>query len=435
MRNPNTSRIRRSPSPVSDEVGIARISGIFYGPNESRKARIRLWPPSEVTMPHKAPASSSVRVAIKEQVQFPTHQGMVSAQKDRILRIKQSANSPDQCGNLNYRNQYLKQPAFPKTPSQPILPSQPAGIKCRINGKHVRLRAVGEIAADEDGNFYEVQGPRTRPLGELVMDEQGRVFEIHSGNEIQYTGTTKENSKRRSGPKQSGERPDRPAKSDGTGTSNQQTNADAAAPVLPKVKQPQSKVRVQKTQAVQQRAREAPSKAQVNRSRTAQSQEEKSQPCPWPTTAPTAATPQDLDGKSVSSTEQGPAPRCQIPQKYMESLQFKFSREEALYDMKSRLGTLPPESGALVRWLFIYPLRRLKAFTASISSRRPMKKWRAMLKDKGPDDQLWSVTPPRGFSYLPAVRYWAEERLAWAGYEPEHMLLEWEIFWRRKGIS
>jgi hypothetical protein len=40
------------------------------------------------------------------------------------------------------------------------------------------------------------------------------------------------------------------------------------------------------------------------------------------------------------------------------------------------------------------------------------------------DAQRWVVTPPRGFSYHPAVRRWVEETLAQVGYGPERMLLE-----------
>jgi hypothetical protein len=114
-------------------------------------------------------------------------------------------------------------------------------------------------------------------------------------------------------------------------------------------------------------------------------------------------------------------------------LQFKYSREEVLYDMKGLPGTLPPNSGALVRWLFVYPLRLLKALITLISSSGRMKKWRVMLGGKSPDEQLWVVTPPRGFSYHPTARRWAEETLTQAGYDPGHMVVEWEIFWRRKG--
>jgi hypothetical protein len=94
---------------------------------------------------------------------------------------------------------------------------------------------------------------------------------------------------------------------------------------------------------------------------------------------------------------------------------------------------LPPQANVLTRWLFIYPLRLLKVSRSVISSGRRLKKWRAMLKGKSFDDQLWAVTPPRGFSYHPAVRRLAEEMLTQAGHDPERMLVEWEIFWRRKG--
>jgi hypothetical protein len=76
---------------------------------------------------------------------------------------------------------------------------------------------------------------------------------------------------------------------------------------------------------------------------------------------------------------------------------------------------------------------RSKVFRLVISSGRRLKKWRVMLQDKSPDEQLWAVTPPCGFSSHPAVRRWAEEMLTQAGYDPQHMFLEWEIFWRRRG--
>jgi hypothetical protein len=131
--------------------------------------------------------------------------------------------------------------------------------------------------------------------------------------------------------------------------------------------------------------------------------------------------------------ESATTPRHQIPHQYLNPLQFKYSREEVLYDMKSVLGTLPPEAGAVVRWFFIYPLRLLKASITSVMSRRRMKKWRKMLEGRNQDEQLWVVTPPRSFPQHPGVRRWAEERLSQAGYDPRSMFLEWEIFWRRKG--
>jgi hypothetical protein len=153
----------------------------------------------------------------------------------------------------------------------------------------------------------------------------------------------------------------------------------------------------------------------------------------WPVFDPTIARATTSDRPSVSSAEKAATLRNQIPQQYLNPLQFQYSREEVLYDMNGVLGALPPQANALTRWLFIYPLRLLKVFRIVISNGRQLKKWRAMRKGKIPDEQLWAVTPPRGFSYHPAVRRWAEEALIQAGYDPQGMFLEWEIFWRRKG--
>jgi hypothetical protein len=153
----------------------------------------------------------------------------------------------------------------------------------------------------------------------------------------------------------------------------------------------------------------------------------------WPVFDPTVERDNTSGRLSAASTKKDATPRNQIPQQYLNPLQFKYSREEVLYDMQGVLGTLPPESAVLACWFFIYPLRLLKALSTSISSIGRMRKWRAMLEGKSPDEQLWGVTPPRGFSYHPTVRHWAEETLTQAGYDPERILLEWEIFWRRKG--
>jgi len=98
------------------------------------------------------------------------------------------------------------------------------------------------------------------------------------------------------------------------------------------------------------------------------------------------------------------------------------------------LGTLPPQAPALTRWTCIYPLRLLKVLLSVLVSNRRLKKWRVMLGGKSLEHQLWTVTPPRGFAYHPAVRRWAAETLTAAGYDPAHMLAEWEVFWRRKGL-
>lgn len=153
----------------------------------------------------------------------------------------------------------------------------------------------------------------------------------------------------------------------------------------------------------------------------------------WPVFDPTMERDYTSGRPCVASTDKAVTLRHHIPQQYLNPLQFKYSREEVLYDMQGVLGTLPPQSSALTRWMFIYPLRLLNVLLTVISSSGRMKKWRAMLKGKSPDEQLWAVTPPRGFSYHSTVCSWADERLAQAGYDPKYMLVEWEVFWRRKG--
>ncbi len=146
---------------------------------------------------------------------------------------------------------------------------------------------------------------------------------------------------------------------------------------------------------------------------------------------PTAERGTTSGGRPAASTEK--ALRAEIPPEYVNPLQFRYSREEVLYDMKGPFGTLPPDAGTLVRWFLIYPLRLLKVLGVAIASRGRMKKWRAVLERKSADEQLWTNTPPRSFSYNPAVRRWAEQTLILAGYDLKCMLFEWEIFWRRMG--
>jgi hypothetical protein len=153
----------------------------------------------------------------------------------------------------------------------------------------------------------------------------------------------------------------------------------------------------------------------------------------WPVFDPTAERVRNSGGPSVVPKEKRATPQSHIPQKYMNPLQFRYSREEVLYDMRGVLGTLPPNSGALMCWLFVYPLRLLTAVITLIISSGRMKKWRVMLGGMSPDEQLWTIRPPRGFSYHPTVRRWAAETLAQAGYDPKRMLVEWEVFWRQKG--
>jgi hypothetical protein len=153
----------------------------------------------------------------------------------------------------------------------------------------------------------------------------------------------------------------------------------------------------------------------------------------WPVFDPTVEGDSALGRPPVASMKQDVTPRNQIPRQYLNPLQFKYSREEVLYDMQGVLGTLPLQAQALTRWICIYPLRLLKVCLSVLASNSQLKKWRVMLGGKSLDQQLWTVTPPRGFAYHPTVRRWAAETLTEAGYDPTHVLAEWEIFWRRKG--
>jgi hypothetical protein len=88
-----------------------------------------LRPSSGVELPHQATTASTFRVAIQEQVQFPTHQGVVSAQRVRVFRIKQSAAPPDRYISSHLRKPH-RDPAFPKVASGRKLPSQPLEMEC-----------------------------------------------------------------------------------------------------------------------------------------------------------------------------------------------------------------------------------------------------------------------------------------------------------------
>jgi hypothetical protein len=107
-----------------------------------------------------------------------------------------------------------------------------------------------------------------------------------------------------------------------------------------------------------------------------------------------------------------------IPQQFLQAHEFQYSREEVLYDM--RLENFSGNS----RW------RRLKIL---LKGRARLRKWNVLLSGRNLEEQLWAVRPPTGMLPQPEIRDWARQTLAQAGYDPQTMLPEWEIFWRRKG--
>lgn len=110
-----------------------------------------------------------------------------------------------------------------------------------------------------------------------------------------------------------------------------------------------------------------------------------------------------------------------IPERFIKPWEFKLTREEALHDMNVAMTF-----GASLATLG----RRL---TAGIANRGQLRKWQHVLRGKHFEDQLWGMPPPKGALVHPKARQWAMNTLELAGYEPHAMLLEWEIFWRRKG--
>jgi len=111
-----------------------------------------------------------------------------------------------------------------------------------------------------------------------------------------------------------------------------------------------------------------------------------------------------------------------VPAEYLKPWEFRFTRDEVLYDM-TVASTL---QGKLTR----IATRLRDAFAWARQSR----KWRTILAGKSAQAQLWGVPPPKGWRTAPVMREWARRTLEIAGSDPSVMLVEWEVFWRRKGF-
>lgn len=140
-------------------------------------------------------------------------------------------------------------------------------------------------------------------------------------------------------------------------------------------------------------------------------------------TAETVQPERDLGRAAERSVPEPPAPagKKSIPERYSKPWEFRLSREEALYDMQAAAGV----NG----WF-----RRLARFLHAWRNRDELRRWRALVVGKSPDDQLWAIRPPQWALRHPVIREWAASTLAVAGYDSQSMLPEWEIYWRRKGL-
>jgi hypothetical protein len=133
---------------------------------------------------------------------------------------------------------------------------------------------------------------------------------------------------------------------------------------------------------------------------------------PHPPAANTDATP--------AVNRQGP--KAAVPERFLKPWEFQLGREEVLYDMHIT-ATRRRGLSSLLNWLI-----------GRAGGRREFHKWQVLLYGKSLEEQLWAVRPPKGGVSHPGVREWAQQTLELAGYNPHAMLLEWEIFWRRKGL-
>lgn len=125
---------------------------------------------------------------------------------------------------------------------------------------------------------------------------------------------------------------------------------------------------------------------------------------------------------SAKTTSEKPPLKKQIPVQFVKDREFSISREEALYDMNAGKSF-----GSRLHH-FISKCRVFKRH-------EELQKWRVLISGKNLDEQLWSIRPPKFGLTDVNIREWARQSLATAGYDADTMLLEWEIFWRRKGLT
>jgi len=129
----------------------------------------------------------------------------------------------------------------------------------------------------------------------------------------------------------------------------------------------------------------------------------------------------DITNSKTKTSSTLPSLKCAIPARFVKEWEFKISRDEALYDMNAK-----PTLGGLI----VKIARRLRAG----KRRKEFGKWQVLLTGKGTDEQLWAVRPPEGRLIDSPVRDWARKTLEQGGYDPNKMIVEWEIFWRRRGL-
>jgi hypothetical protein len=137
------------------------------------------------------------------------------------------------------------------------------------------------------------------------------------------------------------------------------------------------------------------------------------QPAPQPIVIPRAEPSPPAPSASVI--------RKEIPPRFLTTPDFKLTREEALFDMAVAATTRGP-------------IEAIKRIAGTFSRRRELERWRALLDGHERDEQLWQVRPPHAALTDRRSKDWARRALTLGGYDTEHMLREWELYWRRRGV-
>ena len=116
-----------------------------------------------------------------------------------------------------------------------------------------------------------------------------------------------------------------------------------------------------------------------------------------------------------------PAVRTAIPARYQLAPDFRLTREEALFDMTVAASARGPFAA-------------IGRAARAVLRRGELKRWRALLDGHERDEQLWQMRPPHAALTDSRSRAWVRRALTLGGYDTEHMLREWELYWRRRGV-
>jgi hypothetical protein len=292
-----------------------------------------------------------------------------------------------------------------------LLPQMPV----TNGGLALRPRLVqGEILSDDDGRLYEKVGRRIRPLQRLFSGPRGEVLELPA------EAQTEQRPQSPQAPDAEAPKPEAQAK-----TTQEEAPRPWQSPQRLSSRPPQRSIPTQGPEPRRQPPRNVGEFASPHSAGRGIHRE----PLQPEDCAPNFQRRPSL---STNPAARGAAPsrdggsKTAIPEQWVKPWEFQISREEALYDMQaaasSRGGLL-----ALIRDMANWFGRR-KAW------REAWRKWQSLLAGKSLDEQLWAVRPPRGMISRSDVRDWALRTLGRAGYDPRVTLVEWEIYWRRKGL-